>query len=383
MQPWAAAERPFVRAEEVPVRPAAVRPILAACALATLSATVRPASAATRSLRLELAADPANRFSIENLAGTMRVVAGPGERVEVSATVHAESEELASAVRLERVTGDQDEPTLRVRYPLHHSTFRYGSGHGAAGEMRWWELLFAGGSDVKYDGRRVRVSPSRGVMVYADVEVRLPRRSVHGRFRNAVGPMSGEGVEGRLLFDTGSGAVTLRDVKGDVVADTGSGNVSASTVAGAFRCDTGSGNCEVRQFSGQDLACDTGSGEVLLSDLRARRVAANTGSGDVKVTQADLEEFAADTGSGNVVLETRGGRLSRVKADTGSGDVRLRLGPHATFEVRADTGSGDVVSRYADAQPILRRRTVIGYRRGDGRIAVAVDTGSGDVVVEP
>ena len=36
-----------------------------------------------------------------------------------------------------------------------------------------------------------------------------------------------------------------------------------------------------------------------------------------------------------------------------------------------------------DAEPILKRREVVGYRRGDGRIKIEVDAGSGDVVLKP
>ena len=69
--------------------------------------------------------------------------------------------------------------------------------------------------------------------------------------------------------------------------------------------------------------------------------------------------------------------------DTGSGSVRLGLGADASFEVLAETGSGDVVSRYEDAQAIVRRREVVGYRRGTAQARISVDTGSGDIVVEP
>jgi hypothetical protein len=46
-------------------------------------------------------------------------------------------------------------------------------------------------------------------------------------------------------------------------------------------------------------------------------------------------------------------------------------------------GSGELESGFTDAQAIVNRREVVGYRRGDGRIKIDVDTGSGDVTVEP
>ena len=80
------------------------------------------AAESTKVLRAELSAGPVG-FTIENLAGTMRVVPGTGERIVVEATVHAESSELANAFRLDH---DEAGATLRVRYPLAEvSTIRY------------------------------------------------------------------------------------------------------------------------------------------------------------------------------------------------------------------------------------------------------------------
>ena len=76
-------------------------------------------------------------------------------------------------------------------------------------------------------------------------------------------------------------------------------------------------------------------------------------------------------------------KLSKVTADTGSGDVTLQLGAKASFEVIANQGSGDLVNRYSDAQPIQKGRQVVGYRRGDAKTKIRVDTGSGDLVLEP
>ncbi len=101
------------------------------------------------------------------------------------------------------------------------------------------------------------------------------------------------------------------------------------------------------------------------------------------MSAGDIEEFRAGTGSGNVRLENKGSRLARVKADTGSGNVTLRLAADAAFEALADQGSGDISMGYKDAQAIVKHKEVIGYRRGDARIKIDVDTGSGDLTIEP
>jgi Putative adhesin len=361
------------------------RPAVAVLAVLAVAPAAWTHAEATRELRAQLSGDAGRPFSVENLAGSMRVIAGGGDAVVAIARVHAESDELASAMRFEQVTNERGVPTLRVRYPANQRTFRYGQGRRSDDSFSWIESLFGrfGGSNIEYDGRRVVVSGNTGVMVYADVEVQVPRRVLEASFVNKVGPISGEDARGRLRFDTGSGTVTVRRLDGDVVADTGSGDVHADDVKGSFRCDTGSGDCEVTRFSGDELNCDTGSGDVRLVGVDARRVRLDTGSGDVEVREAEAEELVADTGSGDVQVDLGGARLMRVKADTGSGNVRLKLGPDASFHVQANTGSGDVVSHYGDAEAIRSGRKIVGYRRGDGRIRIHADTGSGDVVVAP
>jgi hypothetical protein len=346
-----------------------------------LAAPGLQAAESTRTLNLALSGDPTRPFAVENLVGTMRVVPGSGDSVSAVASVHAENEALAASIRFEQVTGEHGVPTLRVRYPVdRYQTYRSPSSKGHGGLLGF---LLDGSSDVRYDGTRVHVSGGSGVLVYADVEVQLPRKAVDGRFLNRVGPLEGREITGKLWFDTSSGDVTLRRIEGDAVVDTGSGDVDASGIEGSFRCDTGSGDCSVDSFKGDRLSCDTGSGEVRLHGVEARQVDIDTGSGGVRLEEASADEIQVDTGSGNVAIQADGSRLRRVKADTGSGSVRLRLGPEAAFEARASVGSGDIVSRYPDAQPIVKQREVIGYRRGDGRTRIDVDTGSGDLVLDP
>ncbi len=333
----------------------------------------------THTLRVQLSGDPARPFAVENLAGQMRITATDDATVTAVATLHADSDELARSVRFEEVVNEKGLPALRVRYPVdRHQAFRYpGSGSGG-----FWEGLF-GGNRIKYDGAMVRVSGSYGVLLYADVEVRVPRRAIDAVFKNHVGALAAEGTQGRVRLDTGSGSITAQRMKGEVTADTGSGNVTASDIEGSLVCDTGSGDCQITSFTGETLKCDTGSGSIRLEGVSARRIVADTGSGKVRALAIDSEEFVGDTGSGSIEFEANGVRLRQLKADTGSGSVRVRLPVDTGFELRADTGSGDIVSRFPDAQAIVQRKEVVGYRRGDARVHINADTGSGDVVVEP
>jgi hypothetical protein len=340
--------------------------VLAAVAMI---ATCTAFAQTTRTVRATLTGDAAVAFAVENLAGTMTVVAVDGNTVEAVATVHAEDSQLADTVSFQQVRAHSGRATLRLVYPVdEHRTFRFPG---------------AGSSNVEYAGRKVKVSSRSGVLLWADVEVRVPRRAADSAFYNLVGTLTAEGLSGDVRLDGASADIVARRLDGRIVADTGSGDVRAEGVKGSFTCDTGSGDCLVAGFDGDELSCDTGSGDITAREVKAVRVRADTGSGHVRVEGADIEDFLGDTGSGDVLLHAVGTRLRRAAADTGSGDFTVYLPPDASFELHADVGSGDIVSRFADAQAVVRGREVIGYRRGAAAIRIDADLGSGDVTVAP
>lgn len=340
-----------------------------ATCLIFLVATAVAGAEVTRTVRGEFAVGPDAPFAVENLVGAMVVRPGDVSRVVVVATVHAEDDDLASSVRVEEVRGDDGRPTLRVRYP-HERRLRAPS-------------HVSGSSEVRYDGYRVRVSRRAGVLLYADVEVTVPRQRLDAAYRNLVGRIDASDLEGAILLDAASGNVQAARLDGRVTLDTGSGDVRAEACRGELRCDTGSGQCEVIDFAGDRLVLDTGSGDVTADRVRARALEADTGSGRIRVLAADVEELRADTGSGGVEAEITGARLRRIVADTGSGSVRLTLPPTASFDLVADQGSGDIRCDFDDARAITHGREVVGYRRGSGDIRITADTGSGDVVIRP
>ncbi|HQT96037.1 MAG TPA: DUF4097 family beta strand repeat-containing protein [Thermoanaerobaculaceae bacterium] len=359
------------------------------CACVGVMAAGAAAAETTRTLRAQLSGDPAAPFVVENLAGAMTVVAGDGDAVVAVATVHADDAALADAMRFEQVRNENGVPVLRVIYPLDRErTIRYEADggdrhHGHRHHGLEWLFGSWDGTEVKYDGHRVRVSSSSGARLFADIEVRVPRRALSATFKNHVGELSAEGIEGRILLDTGRGGITARRLKGEIKADTGSGEVLAEDVTGSFSCDTGSGECNVTGFDGTELSCDTGSGEVRIRRAKADLIVADTGSGRIVVEQADAGEFRGDTGSGGIDAELTGTRLRRVKADTGSGHVSLRIPADASFEVFADQGSGSLHCGFADATAVKDDHKTVGYRRGDGKVRIAIDTGSGGATVDP
>ena len=356
---------------------------LSAILLVVTVLVAAPAAAeVTKTIRAELTPKAGAAWGVENLAGRMRITAGSGSSIVAIATVHADTQALADSLKFEEVSIEAG-TGLRLRYPVdEHTTYKYSAdADGKTGVLAWFQGNST--SNFKYDGTNVKVSNNSGVLLYADIEVQLPARlQAKGSFENHVGRISARGVEGNLAFAASSGDVELDKVGGTIKVDTGSGDVTGDGGTGTLSVDTGSGDIMVEHFAGDHIDCDVGSGDVTLRSGASRRVSIDTGSGDVRVSSMDVEEFDSDTGSGDVLIEGTGSKLAKIDTDTGSGDVILRLGGSASFELIADQGSGDLVSGYRDAEPIVKGREVIGYRRGDHRTKITVSTGSGDVTVE-
>lgn len=336
--------------------------------LADASLLALTASAAPTPERFVLRGD---KVEVSDLAGTVRVVPGPGTRTEVIVTRGGRD-----AARL-RILQDEVAGTSRLRigfagralvYPERRSFHRVTlsvdrdgcltTGKGIA----WHRISITGGGS--------------GPQAWADLEVRVPRgqttlvrlgvgraeaRDVDGGLTldAATASVTAEGTRGRLVVDTGSGGVVLRTHQGDASVDTGSGDVELADVSGGIlRLDTGSGSVTGGRVRADDLRADTGSGEVRIEDLSARSIRVDTGSGDVRLGLADAP--------GTVLV------------DTGAGGVTISGPPDLGATVELDTGSGGIEVGY----PVSRMRGDHGSLRGtigDGRSSIRVDTGAGSV----
>ena len=347
-----------------------------------VAADAPPAQAAdaVRTLKVELTGQEAARFAVENLAGTMRISAGSGPAVEVVATVYGESQELADAVRLERVNQGSGAATLRVRYPYDKiSTLQYRepSSDGYDG----WSI--SSSSSYDYDGHRVRVNRGHGTRLHADLEVRVPPARVQARFSNLLGLVEARGISGELGFTVSSADLRLSELDGNLVLEGSSGDIRARDIKGSWKSDFSSGDVDLVGFNGETLSFQTSSGDILLRSVRASRATFETSSGDVSVRDADLAEFTASATSGDVALESVGSALKVVRITTSSGDVRLRLPSDAAFEVDADQSSGDMEVDFSGGTAVHHGETLIGYRHGTGGARIRVQTSSGDLSVSP
>ncbi len=339
------------------------------------------AAESVRTIRAELSGPEASSFEVENLVGAMHVSVGPGSGVSVVATVYAESETLANAVRLERVALDGGAMALRVRYPYDKvSTFRY---RDPRNDIDGFFLGFGSVSTYDYDSRTVRVSPGHGKRLYADLEVQVPAGRVQASFRNLVGLIEASGIQGRLRFGVESADLRLRRLDGEIAVTGSSGDVRARDITGSWKSDFSSGDCVIDGFDGSTVNLTASSGNFVLKHVRAARVALEASSGDARLVDADLEEFSAEATSGDVALDAIGSRLRDVKIKTSSGDVSLRLPADAAFDVDAHQSSGDMRVSFEDGAAVRHRDNLVGYRHGNGGAHIRVTTTSGDLSVSP
>jgi DUF4097 and DUF4098 domain-containing protein YvlB len=357
---------------------------------------------------------PANgEVRVANLAGRVEIVKGQGPNVVVDATAHAEfgsaaeTQQQLQGLRWVKGHDKKGREEWQLSYPVEkYRSYSYptprkkGEDNGLPSFLGF--LADAGNTTTTYRGERVKIYHHKGSapMLYADLRIALPAGS-NVAVRNVIGKVNGGDLEGSLAIDTGSGDVQIASQSGQLLIDTGSGDVVVGSTRGETKIDTGSGDVVVRHFVGNGsvdtgsgnvtvqkvsagkLTIDTGSGDVTLQDGEAGRVIAKTGSGGVKVLSVELEDLTAETGSGDVTVQSSLARTKRLTAETGSGDVEIKAGPNASFDVVSDQGSGDLDVRYADAVLRKQGRKVVGAKRGDGRTAIHIETGSGDATIRP
>lgn len=338
---------------------------------------------AERALRVQLPAASTRPFAVENLLGSMRVTSGSADAVVVVATVHAEDDALASAVRLEEVRGDDGVRTIRVRYPSTPRVLRYPR-RARHGGHEWNGFLFFGDANSeRYDGHRYRVSPHRGTLLYADVEIQVPARVAEAVFLERVGELQAEGLEGKLSFRVSSADLRLDRLRGDVDVSGSSGDIRASNISGAWRSHFSSGDCALERFEGSSAAFHTSSGDVVVRGLVADRLSIETSSGDAHIRDGDVRELDAEASSGDLSFDSAGQRLARATVHSSSGDVQLALAADASFHAEADQSSGDMRVRFEDGERRYRRRELVSFRRGTGGADIRVRTSSGDFTIDP
>lgn len=314
-----------------------------------------------------------DHVAVYNLAGEIDLTGVSGGAVTVEIRRGgADAEQLRVAVG--DVGGVQ---ALRVIYPSDRVVYDPGNWRGNTEVRVRQDGTWDNREQWRSRGDRVRVSSrGSGLEAHADLTIGVPRGQRVEIFL-AVGRITAENVDGRVLLDTHSGGVVARSMRGFLSVDTGSGSVQVMGMDGDLEVDTGSGSVRVSDVRASEIGIDTGSGPVAATGLAASRIEIDTGSGGIDLLRSSASDVRLDTGSGSVEAELSGD-VENLEVDTGSGSVTLRLPESLSATVAIETGSGGIEVDFPVS--ITRRsRDELRGQIGDGSGRIVVDTGSGSI----
>lgn len=341
-----------------------VRPTLSMIVLGLLISAA--AHAETRSF------DGVN-LRVYNLIGKATVVAGSGPGFQVDITRGGDD-----AAELEITTKkDGDTEVLSLRYKGDRFVYP-AMGIGSNATISINQDGSFGGQNMG-NRKTVKVSGTGGGKeIWADLRIEVPK-GASLKLYNAIGRISADGVMANLDLDTASGDVEASDITGKVGVDVGSGDVELSRIHGDVGVDTGSGSVILVDISSVLLDADTGSGDIDGKGVISDQLSLDTGSGDITLRGVQVKTISCDTGSGSILVSLNGD-LDGGNFDTGSGDVTLEVGPLMGANLDIETGSGSIDIEAPHEASRVRRNEFRGTL-GDGKGAVVIDTGSGDVRV--
>lgn len=218
-----------------------------------------------------------------------------------------------------------------------------------------------------------------------------------------VATLDGEPVESAVAIDAGPRQVTVsaredglrlgplmvsrgRSVdlevhvprRATVVVRTASGDVDARGLAGPSRWTTASGDLALA-LEGGSIAIRTVSGDVELEASVPVALEARTVSGTLRVRAPGLLALRAESTSGDIEVAAELDPGTPHEIGTVSGDVILATDSPVRLETRTVAGDLEASVAHRTEGDRGRRRIVV----GQGSVAVAIRTMSGDIALRP
>lgn len=267
--------------------PALVLALVLALAAATALAADRPVK--------ESGAMPADgRVTIENIAGSVKVVGWDRAEISVTGTLGEDVE------RLDFSAGAR--ASVEVVYKDRH--------HGKGGKVR--EMLRGGDRHGEGGGADLTVQVPRGCVlevevVAADVDV--------------------SGLEAEVNVTAVAGNVDVRGACRRLAVESVSGNVEIDGAGRATEVGTVSGNLKVR-CDDADLEVETVTGEATVDCASLRSLKANTVNGTITMSgrPAAGAEIDAESVNGNLTLAVPGDVSAAFEVSTFNGAIENAFG---------------------------------------------------------
>ena len=265
---------------------------------------------------------PDGEVRVENVSGSIKVVAWDRSEVEVKGTVGEDVERLEFG-------GSDDYTTIKVVLPRRHGSFDDAS---------------------------------------ADLTISVPRMA----------RLEIETVSADIGVNDSAGTVRVNSVSGEVVLRTRSRDITASSVSGEVDV-VGSGaqaRIEASSVSGDvriegvdaELELESVSGDAKLQRSKVSRLSMQSTSGDVTYS-GSLQtggNYEFQTVSGDVMVTVEGARDATYEVSSFSGDIDNSFGPKPR---RTDKYAPGIELRFTEGKGSARVRinTLSGEARLDGR----------------
>jgi lia operon protein LiaG len=311
--------------------------------------------------------------AIYNLAGTLKVEGGTGDRVVVEITRGGRD---ASRLKLE--TGDvRGRMALRVRYPEDRIYYAEQRWHGHTSFSINDDGTFGDRSRDRNDNRhRIEISSDDGLDAHADLHVIVPKgKTLY--LRQGVGETTIENIDGQLDVDVSSAHTRVSHINGALTLETGSGGVEVSDVNGDVTLDAGSGGTTIDGIRGGRLRMDIGSGSLRGHGIDVTELVGDIGSGGARLAGVKTPKLHLSTGSGGSDIELLS-PADDVSIGTGSGGVTLHMPASTSASVDIRTGSGGVDSDF-DVKVSRVERHALHGTIGSGTGHIKIESGSGSV----
>lgn len=192
----------------------------------------------------------------------------------------------------------------------------------------------------------------------------------------------------RIIANSVSGDISVKDIKGDLALETVSGNVSVANAGRVNKAKTTSGDVEITDTTIEGVM-DTGtiSGTMLLRNVKAGRLSVGSVSGPVVIENVECERLDAESISGDVRFTGPLVRRGRYEMSSHSGEVRVAVDGSVGFEIEASSFSGvvrtdlDLKGRETAAAGRGRGPRTLRGVHGDGSAFLELTSFSGSVVV--
>ncbi|MBZ5525611.1 MAG: DUF4097 domain-containing protein [Acidobacteriia bacterium] len=275
--------------------------------------------------------------------GNVKVHAGPGDSVHVSATIRAGDSWFGMSAR-EKVTKLQSNPPV----------------------VQAGNLITIG--KIEDSALRNDVSIDYDVTVPAQTQLTS---------RTGTGAQTISGLNLAMKVSSGTGEVAIDHAGAGVHVSTGTGNVHLTTIKGVVEASTGTGQIQATGVGG-DLKIHTGTGTITVEDSSSGTIEASTGTGTVRL-RGVKGALKIHTGSGEISVE--GEPRANWELAAGNGGIGLKLPSAASFNLDARSQHGTVTVNRKTVEGSVARNRVQG-KVGSGGPLVDAQTGSGHIQVD-